>query len=624
MANELGKLRRSAVISTFAPGAIVDFRAEGAAISGVVAGLEEWDTSFPPAGLRNPQQIGEPRLQQKLGVRGFRLPPVTDPDADPPFNGFGLVARRFPEWLQCPKCDRIGPVRLWADDPGKAPRYCGPCTAKAPGRRKVYVVPVRFVMACEAGHLDEFPFHMWVHHKPDCSNKAGWLLLRSERPGLAGLYVSCPTCKQRRDFEGVFSKRTWKEYKCRGLRPWLPVAPDPDCTGHSPRAVQRGASNLYFPVTASALSIPAWSDGLQDALGVYWQEIVDTLPEDRAPFVRLLARNALRDVLIEFRLTADELTREVERRVAAISAPDIKDLRGGEYRQFTLAEGYSRPEDREFETRVVPVPDALEPYFERIVRVVRLREVRALTGFTRILPSGGEDDPLLASISIAPADRREWLPAIDVRGEGIFLELSSARLNSWFPDDPPAGGYSAAQTEIRARAARVDRAADAEWVSRGRDPRKRPPVTARFLLIHTFAHALMRQLTLDCGYSSAALRERLYVRNDSSGNMAGLLVYTASSDADGTLGGLQRQGEATRLVPAVVAAVRAMEWCSSDPLCMEGVLAGAERLSNAVCHACALAPETACEEFNRYLDRALVVGVPEAPDVGYFSPLLRN
>lgn len=623
MANELGKLRRSAVISTFAPGAIVDFRAEGAPISGVVAGLEEWDSSFPPAGLRNAQQIGEPRLQQKLGVRGFRLPPITDPDADPPYNGLGLIARRFPEWLQCPRCDRIGPVTLWADEPGKAPRYCGQCTAKAPGKKKVYVVPVRFVMACEAGHLDDFPFHMWVNHKAECANRKGWLLLKSERPGLAGLYVSCPACKQRRDFEGVFSKRTWKDYQCRGRRPWLPVGPDADCLGHSPRAVQRGASNLYFPVTASALSIPAWSDGLQEALGVYWQEIIDTVPEDRPTFVKILARNALRDVLVEFRLTVEELVRDIERRVAVIRAPDIKDLRGGEYRQFTLAEGYSRPDDREFETRVVPVPGELSPYFERIVRVVRLREVRALTGFTRILPPGGDDDPLLASISVAAPERREWLPAIDVRGEGIFLEFSRDRLRSWLPAGVAGGGLTDAQQEIHRRAARVDRAAEAEWVSRGRDPRKRPSVTARTLLIHTFAHALMRQLTLDCGYSSAALRERLYVREDDSGDMAGLLVYTASSDADGTLGGLQRQGEAARLVPSVIAAVRAMEWCSSDPLCMEGVLAGVERLSNAVCHACALAPETACEEFNRYLDRALVVGAPRLPEVGYFAPLLQ-
>ena len=145
-------------------------------------------------------------------------------------------------------------------------------------------------------------------------------------------------------------------------------------------------------------------------------------------------------------------------------------------------------------------------------------------------------------------------------------------------------------------------------------------ITPRYLLAHTFAHVLMRQLTLECGYSTAALRERLYV-SDGNDGMAGLLIYTATSDSDGTLGGLQRQGEAHRIQRAVEAAIAAMEWCSSDPLCIEGMIAGSDGLSLAACHACVLAPETACEQYNRFLDRAVLVGLPGAPDVGFFSPL---
>ena len=166
--NRLGELRRSAAVMTFGPGAVVDFRADGAPVSAVAAGLEEWDRGFPPAGLANPQRISEPRLQRKLSVGGFRLPPVVDEnwrnangDPDPR----ALVAARFPEWLQCPQCDRLAPAGRWLQDPGRAYRYCARCTSLAPGQRKVFAVPIRFVMACENGHLDDFPWHGWVGHK---------------------------------------------------------------------------------------------------------------------------------------------------------------------------------------------------------------------------------------------------------------------------------------------------------------------------------------------------------------------------------------------------------------------------------------------------------------------------
>ncbi|NNC14837.1 DUF1998 domain-containing protein [Corallococcus exiguus] len=611
MANEIGKQRRSTLVTTFGPGAVVDFRADGAPISGVVAGVEEWDNSFKPAGLANPQRIHEPRLERSLGVRGFRLPPVIDENrlddkGNPDPDQRRLVAIRFPDWLLCPSCDRIAPSRKWGESPGKAWRFCVQCTKKAPGGNKVFVVPVRFVMACKRGHLDDFPWHWWVTHAPDCKNTSGFLTLKAERPGLAGLFVKCPECKASRSMDGVFTEDTWKGFKCKGKRLWI-AGPDQACPDpKSMRAMQRGASNLYFPAIASALSIPNWSDGLQDALGLYWQELVETPSEDRPTLVRVLARGSLKQVIEELKLTPTELAEEVERRIQALQTPDALDLRGGEYRQFTLGQGYSDHSDKEFETRSITVPSRLKPYFSRIVRVVRLREVRALYGFTRITPPGDGNN----GISLIRRTKGDWLPAIDVRGEGVFLEFSAKRLDEWETD------------AIRERAARVDAAWEKEWKARYEEHEvQRRIITARFLLVHSFAHALMRQLTLDCGYSSAALRERLYVR-EGSAPMAGLLIYTATSDADGTLGGLQRQGEANRIDKTIPSAIRSMEWCSSDPLCIEGVMGGSDGLSLAACHACVLAPETACEEFNRFLDRAMLVGAPQHSEFGYFAPML--
>lgn len=608
MANDLQDLRRSAVASTFGPGAVVDFRAGNAPVSGLAAGLEEWDRSFGPAGLANKQVIRETRLQKKLGVGGFRLPPVLeerqkheDPDRR------RLVAVRFPNWLQCPGCDRIGPMRVWSDDPGQAYRYCHTCTAKNPGPAKAFAIPVRFVMACIGGHVDDFPWHWWVGHVEGCKNRNGALKLRSEHPGLAGLILSCPDCKARRPMDGIFSKKTWERFAdCSGRRPWLADA-DETCK-RKPVAVQRGASNLYFPVTHSALSIPPWSDQLQEVLGSFWDTLVNVDSSQRAAFITMLAAGDLSEVLRELKLTPQGLADAIERRLVQYEEVDATDLKPAEYRQFVENAGDSDDEHQEFEVRREYVPAALSPWVSSVARAVRLREVRAITGFTRINPPGDPDSP---DVSLISKTRLNWYPAIEVRGEGIFLALDEKRVSEWEE-----------QPEVQIRIAALNSRYRDDWLSRHADdvpPRR--TITPRLLLCHTLSHVLMRQLTLECGYSSAALQERIYAAGGPN-PMAGLLIYTATSDADGTLGGLQRQGEADRLAETLRNAVAAVEWCSSDPLCISDMMGAEGSFSRSACHSCVLVPETSCEEFNFFLDRGLLVGIPDHPEVGFFSALL--
>ena len=149
-------------------------------------------------------------------------------------------------------------------------------------------------------------------------------------------------------------------------------------------------------------------------------------------------------------------------------------------------------------------------------------------------------------------------------------------------------------------------------------------VTPRLLLTHSLAHALIRQLSLSCGYTSASLRERLYVDVGPTWEMVGLLIFTSSPDADGTLGGLARQGESANIVRVFEDALSSMTWCSSDPLCIEGTHARSEPANGAACHACLLAAETSCEEFNTLLDRALLVGTPGQPQIGFFEEHLQE
>lgn len=616
MSNEIGKLRRSTVVMTFGPGSIVDFRTEkGGSVSGVVAGLDAWDQYSPPPGLRHPQRINEPRLQKKLRVRGFRLPPVTLEEwgSSNHQSSDTLVAVRFPDWLQCHECHRIAPSRHWASKEGKAYRYCAQCTAKKnnPEKNMVFAVPVRFVMACKNGHIDDFPWHYWVGHEPDCTNNKihGELELKSEYAGLAGYILRCPKCNATRSLDGIFNQETWKGFHCNGKRPWLP-GENEECD-ETPRVLQRGASNLYFPLTVSALSIPPWSGKLTQALGTYLDDI-QTIPSpaERKDFIRnRVLEYFLPNLHASLGMTKDVLTEKIEDLVSQGSRLDSREIRDDEYEQFTMAAGTLGDSDPEFEIRSVSVPESMAPFFSKIIRAVRLREVRAMLGFTRINPPEDENDPFIANIS---AEKHDWLPAIEVRGEGVFLQMNSGTLHQW-----------ESQPGVMNRSREINNSYIDEW--RKRYPGTLPSlkITPRFLLIHTFAHALMKRLSFECGYSGASLRERLYVSEGPSG-MCGLLIYTATSDSDGTLGGLQRQGEKNRIERMIKLAIKDMEWCSSDPLCIQSMVSAREHHSLAACHSCVLASETSCEFFNRFLDRAMLVGLPENPEVGFFTPMLRD
>ncbi|HWR34382.1 MAG TPA: DUF1998 domain-containing protein [Clostridia bacterium] len=595
--NQLGKLRRSSVVSTFGPGAIVDFRADGAPVSGVAAGLEAWDERAKPAGLKNKQVITEPRLQRKLKVLGFRLPPVALSDDDPST----LVGVRFPDWLHCPGCHRIRPSLRWGKVMGKAFRFCPDCSNELGGEKRIFVIPVRFVAACEYGHLEEFPWDAWVAHKEGCQNRKN-LILKSEAAGLAGLTLRCPSCKASKSMDGIFRKSEFI-FPCRGRRPWL-SSPE-DCNGGRLVAMQRGASNLYFPLTQSALSIPPWSDTLQEMLGTFWGPLVATEPAQRANQIEWLKQTG---PLSDIPMSSAEIANALELRIQQLESSS-EDLRVDEYLRFS-AEPDAFSNSGEFELRA-EFPGTLSPWVSKIRRVVRLREVRALTGFTRINPLSSEDTDskkYVAPIAATPIADLKWLPAIDVRGEGIFVELNRDAIEMWQSQSAIIGKRA---SQINERFAKL-------FEERyGKKPKR--SVTPKLLLIHTFAHALMRQLSLECGYSSASLRERLYVDDDPA--MSGVLIFTATADSDGTLGGLSRQGDSTLLQATIRSAISSLRWCSSDPLCIEGIASLSEATNGAACHSCVLAPETSCEEFNGFLDRALLVGMPDDPKVGFFSSL---
>ncbi|GGH63805.1 DUF1998 domain-containing protein [Frigidibacter albus] len=600
----IGKIRRSQVIGTYGPGAIIDFRSpEGAPISAVSGGLELWEE----ARLDNRQRIHEVRLQASLKVDFFHQPPVGKyKTGHRDAKGFAieedreLPAVRFPEWCFCPSCDRLKHARDWAREVGKPDRWCQVCSGQKGKPRRQFVVPVRLVVACEAGHLDEFPWDRWVGHKEGC--KRHDLKLVGEAAGLAGLVVKCDGCGAEQSLAKAYGPHALERigHACSGRRPWLPLAHREACS-HPAAVIQRGASNAWFPIVESAIDIPPFSDEFTQFVrqDQYWKAF-------KALSDPAHIRGAIIDAELMEEWTGLPMTlREMEAQIRRIFERDQQgpetDLRAEEYARL-VAPPTQGTADRNFKIEAEAIPSALAGLVGHLVRVERLREVRVLTGFTRLTPKGQEKRAREAAKLYA--GKKNWLPAIEVFGEGIFVALDLGRLREW-----------EARAPVRARVAALNVQLEVAAKSRGGTPVVPWPLSARLVLIHTLCHAVIERLSLDCGYSSSSVRERLYAGPEGS-DMAGFLIYTSAPGADGTLGGLSREGRAERFGPTLIKAIADTRWCSSDPLCSDGLAALFDSGNHAACHACAFLPETACEHFNQYLDRALVTGTPEDQSIG--------
>jgi hypothetical protein len=609
----LGQVRRSQVLSTYAIGAIVDLE-HG---SFMPMGLTDWETQTRNA-RRTSMEIYEPRLQAQLGVRGFWQAPIVGEhewERSLVDARYAIPAIRFPEWHECPRCHRLGrenaPFVLGSDTVSLL------CNAH-PGPKPPRVNPVRFVVACIGGHIDDFPWISWAHKGAPggiCTAPRIHLESRGESASLADLRLACKNCNAPpNSLISAFGKDGLRGYRCQGRQPWL-MRNVPGCA-EPPRTLQRGASNVHFPVIASALSIPPVSEAVFQMLDEHWS-IVASLPE-------IARRETLKAIAAKNDVPYEVVAAACDRRVAIESGEEKSSevaVRAEEYHALgttTLDPASSGTFVDQFRNVVIPPPTGLERWFDLIGAVSRLREVRALAGFTRIQPFPVPADRIveeLANGSICPLSTRppSWLPGADIRGEGIFLRLRAATIATWLDLNPVvnerAGILDAQHREVAER-----RGYDVEY-----------SITPRLLLVHSFAHALIRQLAIDCGYSSSSLRERLYVAEpgDDRDAMHGVLIYTGTPDSEGSLGGLVRLAEPAQLEAIVRRTILAVQWCPNDPVCSEADPATTgELVSGAACHSCLLVPETACEKFNRELDRVMLVGPADGAWKGYFDGLV--
>jgi len=607
---ELGEIRRSQLLQN-GPGAIIDFRAGdqgGGPVSVLTSGLEHWEQSakiFAPINI-DTNVVFEPRLQAKLNKRYFRQSPVVLEDKKKEDDSYQphIQGVRFPGWMVCPVCDRLVRAKEFSSDIGDPSRWCAGCSEDAGSR--VHVVPVRFVAACEHGHIEDFPWEYFLERSSGRKCKSGRcrLVLRSDgnSSALESLFVKCLRCKAEKSLGSIFSKDFFQilGINCSGNMPW--IGSHIDCGG-SLKTVQRGASNIYFAKVESALSIPPWDNPLEQQLPLDWAALRDISSEARAQTLTVLASSML--------MEPEELIEQVERRLSYSSNIDNEDLRTEEYLNFVEATD-SPPSDsstREFRVRRQIVPTSLGGLIETLVKVERLKEVRVQTGFSRIVPPAPgydpDDEKLLSSKAL------DWLPASVIQGEGIFFALNEKMLTSWKE-----------QAEVVSRTEEILTSYQELLSARGQDYEEQDlRITPEFVLIHSLAHLIIRQLSLSSGYNTASIRERVYCGGDAP-SMRGVLIFTGTSDSDGTLGGLARLSEPALFEALVKDAVADAIWCASDPICSDGISSVSESSNKAACHSCILLPETSCEHFNSFLDRAFIVGTVEDRELGFFKDLL--
>ncbi|WP_204374782.1 DUF1998 domain-containing protein [Ferrovum sp. JA12] len=276
-----------------------------------------------------------------------------------------------------------------------------------------------------------------------------------------------------------------------------------------------------------------------------------------------------------------------------------------EYRVFCrdIQEGYPKANLLIRSSEIASYGDLVRSSFERISLLHKLRETRAFVGFSRIYP--GDDLTQEERWHLIALEKKKWLPAVVVRGEGIFLKFREDRLGAWIEK------FGALH---EGRFALIN-----HQMGELRERRHQQPklISPKHVLIHTFAHLLINELVYECGYGSASLRERIY-SVDGEYPMSGVLIYTAAGDSEGSMGGLVQMGQPGYLEAVVARALEKARWCSSDPVCIESKGQGPDNCNLAACHSCALLPETSCEEHNRLLDRGVVIGTIESPSSGFF------
>lgn len=614
--------RMSQLISTFGPGAMIDLPTR----SVVIGGLERWEMHGPGTW----KTISEPRLVQRLRDRltaegwlqtgkalSLRTPPVDSGRPGQPPKGVQVTV--FPEWFVCkvleppasgqPAHARRRLMVKWAqlDAAGGKQRFDHPST-----RKKEEVTPLRFVGGCKGGHLQDVDWRWVLHHGQPCQ-KPMWLEERGSSGDPRDTSIVC-ACGASLSLERAFIPGVLG--KCDGRRPWLG---DSQACSDSLKLLTRTATNTYFPQTVTVISLPVGEDDLTRILFDFLPnlEVVDT--EEKVEFMRQV--NSQFGAAVQG-YSASEIMAKLSQIRSGLSGNVNVPIRSAEFDIFASGLpviGEDRP-DSLLHAETLPEAIWRQPSMydlsgiASVVAVHRLREVSCQYGFTRFepapLPADGDIEEIRLAVNSAPlAIDTDWLPAVEQFGEGIFLKFDPVAIRRWIE-----------RPKVMERAQSLKEGFDAWNQARGL-PATQDFAGAPYIMLHSLAHALMAEIALECGYPASAIKERIYALRDVDPGRGryGLLLYTASAGAQGTLGGLIAL--APRIASIIEQALERLDICSNDPVCADhdpAETTDERALAGAACHGCLFVAETSCERRNQALDRALVLETIAGQGAAFF------
>lgn len=572
----------------------------------MIAGLDVYEQQVNKGDL---ETIADSRLKRYVGVNRLYAPPVDDGH-----HGGFVPALRFPNWLYCPRC---GQMQYKESTNVSTQIRCEACSKKY--KHDIKLVPERFVVVCPHGHIDNFPVMQWVHNGTDIDPKSREHVVSRRTMGgsttMGDIVYQC-TCGARKSLHGANRPEGLNKigYRCSGRQPWLNRISKQQCScdGKDLRVVIMGATNVCYPDVVSSVLIP-------DALDERVKKVADEQFTMMLEFDRKGDLDAALSLIASMgRVDPEDLRLAYQRKkTEGDSGQSEIEYLHDEY--LTLRDPKIR-KSGEFVGRAVNPNEYESPLIRNYIAGVSLIDTltvtRALVGFTRLNPEYNDLKSMEERRRELSRKRLDWTLANQTVGEGVFVEFDQSVLEEW-----------CARPEVAARIEVMQENLNNAIKSRNAKPRVINPL---FVAIHTFSHIVLLGISEVCGYSAASLRERVYCQAyledgaEEFEDMHGVLIYTASASGDGSLGGLVRSGEPGRFEEILNNSMQKATWCSDDPVCIESRGQGLDSCNLAACYNCALVPETACENGNRFLDRALIVGTFDMPTTGLFSADLYN
>ena len=412
-----------------------------------------------------------------------------------------------------------------------------------------------------------------------------------------------------------------------------------------PRTLQRGAGNVHFPITHKGISLPLNSyqskdDQLLNQLDNWLQDIFEKLAtfseleSEKEKVSKLLDKGF--EEYIDGKLIEKIGRKNVELHLRNKINPSDKELvdtekvRWQEYNCFLDFDDSEAKPSEWYKSKVISGNNYTGLNFvNKVVILNKLRLLNILKGFTRVRPLALNELKFARNIEEVKNNLEEefqrindvrkfpestkWLPANEIKGEGIFISLNKILLNEWVENVSEVSKRSAS---LRNNYTSNLKKFDPHALEEDHDY-----INATYILLHTLSHLLIDEIAQTSGYNAASLSEIIYSsRENSDYEMAGILIYTSSSDAEGTLGGLAEHGKSGKLEELFNRALTKAKWCSSDPLCIETESGqGFMGVNLSACHSCCMLPESSCENLNKFLDRALLVGTLENNELGFFN-----